>query len=73
MCNVDRLYSERSACITSTRDARSAGINEARIAAPAKTAAAPISGRRFGTLTSGMKRPTSFTSAKPPTIPARFR
>src|SRR5207245_8975048 len=35
------IYSDRSACSTSTRDARAAGISDARIAAPMSTVAAP--------------------------------
>ena len=37
------LYSDRSACSTSTRDARAAGISDAAIAAAISTAAAPSS------------------------------
>ncbi len=37
------VYSDRSACSTSTRDARAAGISDAAIAAAISTAAAPSS------------------------------
>ena len=39
-------YSDRSACTTSTRDARAAGISDATTAAPMSTAAAPSDGQR---------------------------
>ena len=41
-------YSDLSACKTSTRDARAAGISEARTAAPTRTAAAPSIGSTPG-------------------------
>ena len=44
-------YSDLSACSTSTRDARAAGISEARIAAPTSTAAAPRIGSAPGSRT----------------------
>ena len=37
-------YSDRSACMTSTREARAAGISDARIAAETSTSDAPASG-----------------------------
>ena len=45
-------YSDRSACITSTRDARAAGISDARIAAATRIAAAPTIGSAPGIRTS---------------------
>ena len=45
-------YSVRNACITSTRDARAAGISDASTADPTSTAAAPIRGTAPGSRTS---------------------
>ena len=44
-------YSDRSACRTSTRDARMAGMSDATIAAPMSTIAAPITGSAPGNCT----------------------
>jgi len=46
-----RPYSDRSACSTSTRDARAAGISDATIAALMSTAAAPLKGSAPGSCT----------------------
>ena len=50
------FYSERSACTTSTRDARAAGISDATTAAPMSTAAAPSTGSTPGNSTWSKKR-----------------
>ena len=42
------IYSDRSACSTSTREARAAGISDAMTAAPIRTAAAPSTGSAPG-------------------------
>ena len=42
------IYSDRSACMTSTRDARAAGISDATTAATISTAAAPTTGSTPG-------------------------
>ena len=47
-CTHPVFYSERSACITSTREARAAGISDARIAAATRITAAPSSGSAPG-------------------------
>ena len=49
-----RPYSERSAWMTSTRDARAAGISDARIAAATRIAAAPAIGTAPGSRRPGM-------------------
>ena len=49
-----RIYSDRNAWTTSTRDARAAGIIDARIAAATRIAAAPATGSAPGVRTSWM-------------------
>ena len=50
-CVIVLVYSDRSACSTSTRDARAAGISDATTAAPMSTAAAPSTGSAPGSCT----------------------
>ena len=50
-CEDVSVYSERSACITSTREARAAGISDAPTAAAMSTAAALAIGSAPGTCT----------------------
>ena len=52
-----RIYSDRSALITSTRDARAAGVTDATIAAMTSTAAAAAIGTTPGICTSPTKLP----------------
>ena len=62
-------YSDRSASITSTRDARVAGISDAITAAAISTAAAPASGTTPGTSMLPKNPPANLSSARPAITP----
>ncbi len=68
---VAARYSERSACITSTRAARAAGISDARIAAATRTVAALINGSTPGNDTSVRNAPTMRASERGPPADTR--
>jgi hypothetical protein len=53
------VYSDRSACNTSTRAARAAGMSDATMAAPMSTAVAPMTGRAPGSCTAAKLAATS--------------